>query len=189
MSTTAKLFVTDYASYNNGTQFQFGHWVELDNFSDAEEFMRYVVNHLAECDLQSPIEGTLREEPMFTDFEGFSDDIYSETMSTSNIQDIYNYMALGLEDYNDSQWLTLHNEYCDSNNCGSEYIYDFEASFIESCGSKMEVMRATLFGEVNWSHSYIKYDGYGNFETLSSIEEYLKKVGMKDTLIEYALSR
>lgn len=36
---TPKLFLTDYASYNNGTQFQFGHWVDLTDFSDATEFL------------------------------------------------------------------------------------------------------------------------------------------------------
>lgn len=33
-----KLFLTDYASYNEGKQFEFGHWVDLSQFSDADEF-------------------------------------------------------------------------------------------------------------------------------------------------------
>lgn len=36
-TTTAKIFLTDYASYNNGTQFEFGHWVELNDFNDEEK--------------------------------------------------------------------------------------------------------------------------------------------------------
>ena len=36
-TTTAKIFLTDYASYNNGTQFEFGHWVELNDFNDEDE--------------------------------------------------------------------------------------------------------------------------------------------------------
>ena len=30
---TQPKFLTDYASYNNGTQFEFGHWVNLEDFS------------------------------------------------------------------------------------------------------------------------------------------------------------
>jgi hypothetical protein len=36
--TAPQIFLTDYASYNNGTQFEFGHWVDLSEFSDADEF-------------------------------------------------------------------------------------------------------------------------------------------------------
>ena len=51
---TAKIFLTDYASYNNGTQFEFGHWVDLSDFSDADELMEYISDHLAEADKISP---------------------------------------------------------------------------------------------------------------------------------------
>ena len=42
---TPKIFLTDYASYNNGTQFEFGHWVDLSDFSDADEVMEYISDH------------------------------------------------------------------------------------------------------------------------------------------------
>ena len=68
----SKLFITDYASYNNGTQFEFGHWVDLTTFNDADEFMQYVSDHLKQADEDSPLLcETKREEPMYTDYEGF----------------------------------------------------------------------------------------------------------------------
>ena len=82
-----KLFLTDYASYNNGTQFQFGHWVDLDQFNDEDEFSEYITKHLAECDKKSPLGfGSIREEPMFTDFENFPRELYSESCSPSDLE-------------------------------------------------------------------------------------------------------
>jgi len=86
-ATTPQIFLTDYASYNNGTQFEFGHWVDLTNFSDADELNEYIVNHFAECDKISPLDSP-REEIMITDFEGFPEEFYSESMSFDNL---YNY--------------------------------------------------------------------------------------------------
>ena len=80
----AKIFLTDYASYNNGTQFEFGHWVELDQFNDVEELNEYISNHFEECDEESPLDSP-REEIMITDFEGFPSSFYSESMSFENL--------------------------------------------------------------------------------------------------------
>ncbi|AGO48557.1 anti-restriction protein [Cellulophaga phage phi18:3] len=78
-ATKGRIFLTDYASYNNGTQFEFGHWVELDQFSDAEELNEYILNHFQECDEKSPLDSP-REEIMITDFEDFPKAFYSESM-------------------------------------------------------------------------------------------------------------
>jgi hypothetical protein len=32
----AAIFLTDYASYNDGSQFEFGHWVKLNQFANAD---------------------------------------------------------------------------------------------------------------------------------------------------------
>ena len=190
MSTTtktiARLFVTDYASYNNGTQFQFGHWVNLSDFNDAEEFIEYITNHLAEADKTSPIEGTTREEIMFTDFEGFPKSLYHESMSITGIEKIFNYLALEVDSWDDSDWLTLHNEYCDSNR-SDDHIYSFDETFFDMFyyNKPMHSARAVLFGDVNWSHDYVQFNGYGNLETSNSVESLIDE----DTLIEYALNR
>lgn len=86
-TTTAKIFLTDYASYNNGTQFEFGHWVELSDFSDSDELNDYIKTHFEECDKKSPLDSP-REEVMITDYEGFPEQFYSESMS---FESLYNY--------------------------------------------------------------------------------------------------
>lgn len=80
----AKIFLTDYASYNNGTQFEFGHWVDLENFDSAEELSEYIQEHFEEADEKSPLDSP-REEIMITDFEGFPKDFYSESMQFDNL--------------------------------------------------------------------------------------------------------
>lgn len=94
MTDTAKLFLTDYASYNDGSQFEFGHWVDLDQFSDAQEFSDYISNHFAMCDAKSPLYSGKREETMFTDYEGFPAELYSESMSPSEMENLFTYLNL-----------------------------------------------------------------------------------------------
>ena len=83
----AKIFLTDYASYNNGTQFEFGHWLDLDQFGDSEELNNYITKHFKEADKKSPLDqyGSTREETMITDFEGFPESFYSECMDFDSL--------------------------------------------------------------------------------------------------------
>ena len=77
----AKIFLTDYGSYNDGTQFEFGHWVSLDKFADADQLNAYIAKHFKNADKKSPLGfGSIREEIMITDFEGFPAAFYDECM-------------------------------------------------------------------------------------------------------------
>ena len=82
-----KFFLTDYGSYNNGTQFEFGHWVDLNEFDDVEELNVYIKEHFEFADKKSPLDnfGSKREEVMITDYEGFPEHFYSECMSFENL--------------------------------------------------------------------------------------------------------
>ncbi|MEJ7644242.1 MAG: antirestriction protein ArdA [Chryseolinea sp.] len=115
----AKIFLTDYASYNNGTQFEFGHWVDLSQFSDVEEFNAYVSKHFVDADKKSPLgDGSTREEMMITDFEGFPRSLYSEC--GMNFEQLFEYINLDnhevmavaflLEQGNDFQYAMDHKE-------------------------------------------------------------------------------
>lgn len=88
LTTTPRIFLTDYASYNNGSQFEFGHWVDLTDFSDADELNEYIQNHFEEADEKSPLDSP-REEIMITDFEGFPKAFYSE--SSMNFDALFEY--------------------------------------------------------------------------------------------------
>jgi len=157
--------LTDYASYNNGTQFEFGHWVELSQFSDADELQEYISNHFAECDKKSPLDSP-REETMITDFEGFPEEFYSE--SGCNWEKIFKYIEIDWENKSDDEKISLWNEYC-SEQCNEDEIYVFDDEFFEIFfnNKPMEAARAASFGEVNWSDEYISFNGYGNLKSLS----------------------
>ena len=171
METSAKIFLTDYASYNNGTQFEFGHWVDLSDFSDADELNEYITNHFEECDEKSPLPcGSKREETMVTDYEGFPEEFYSE--SGCDFEKIFKYIELDFENKTDSEKIGLWNEYCSENNIDDE-IHSFEDDFFEtffSGSESMEMFRLGCFSQINWSDEYIKFNGYGNLESLSEYE-------------------
>ena len=90
------LFLTDYASYNEGKQFQFGHWVDLTEFSDSSDFLEYIQNHFKECDKVSPLDSP-REEIMFTDYEDLPERLYSESLSVNELDTLF--MYINLKDY------------------------------------------------------------------------------------------
>jgi len=167
-TSTAQVFLTDYASYNNGTQFEFGHWVELSQFSDADELQGYISNHFAECDKKSPLDSP-REETMITDFEGFPEEFYSE--SGCNWEKIFKYIEIDWENKSDDEKISLWNEYC-SEQSNEDEIYVFDDEFFEMFFSNkpMEAARAASFGEVNWSDDYISFNGYGNLKSLNEHE-------------------
>lgn len=94
-----RLFLTDYASYNNGTQFEFGHWVDLEQFDAADEFMEYIKEHFEEADKKSPLPCfSKREEIMFTDYEGMPKELYSESMSFKEMEQIFQLKELDDDD-------------------------------------------------------------------------------------------
>lgn len=111
MKTTPKVFLTDYASYNNGSQFEFGHWVELEDFSDEDELQEYITNHFKECDKSSPLDnyGSIREEAMFTDFEGFPREFYGE--SSINFADLFLWMNAEEDEKRAAQYLFENGNY------------------------------------------------------------------------------
>jgi hypothetical protein len=127
---TPRLFLTDYASYNEGKQFEFGHWVDLDDFADADEFSDYITEHLAACDKKSPLGfGSIREEPMFTDFENFPRELYSESCNPSDLEALFEYLNLDDDDKTKIQVLMAVHGYgikeaiSDADNC---YIREFD---------------------------------------------------------------
>jgi hypothetical protein len=169
----ARIFLTDYASYNEGTQFEFGHWVDLSQFSDASELMEYISNHFAEADKKSPLPyGATREEIMITDFEGFPRDMYSESMGEDDFEKVYKYIELSEEYDFDSieDKIRLHNEYCSENDYMDDYIYENDEDFLnEHFSSPDKAVRAAIYGDYRYMDNYVVFNGYANLE---SFDEY-----------------
>lgn len=187
-----KLFLTDYASYNEGRQFEFGHWINLLDYSDAEELMDYITEHFKEADKKSPLLcGSRREEIMFTDYEYLPECLYDESLSIDELQkiyDLYDFMSDNnldsLENEGDNL-VSLWNEYCSENNIDN-YIYEFNQYQLETMigNNVMDAFRAGCFAEINWGDDYLKYDGYGNILSISDPSYEIDETLLIDWIIE-----
>ena len=60
---------------------------------------------------------------------------------------------------------------CAYEGCDDE-VYDFDEEFFNVFFSQnpMEAARATCFGDVTWCDPYIKFDGYGNLQSMNEYD-------------------
>jgi len=189
-NTEAKIFLTDYASYNNGTQFEFGHWVDLKQFSDAEDLTGYISNHFEEADKISFL-GSPREEIMITDFEGFPEALYSESMSTKDFEMIYSLLEFikdnGMESLENEEdnLLWLWNEYCSENN-PDDQIFNFDDDALQMMfgDDPMKAFQAGVNAQINWSDDYLKFNGYGNIESVRDPSHEIDETVLIDWILD-----
>lgn len=75
-----------------------------------------------------------------------------------------------LQDMSIDELVSRFNEYCQEVGYYDNMIYDFTENFFEdNFSSAYEASRATYFGKIsNWTDEYIKFNGYGNLESMSS---------------------
>lgn len=180
VATESKVFVTDYASYNEGSQFEFGHWVDLNDFTDEDDLMDYIKEHFQKADKIRPLDSP-REEIMITDYEGFPSALYSESMDRDDFKKVYNLIEY-MDDNNletfeneDDNLLDVWNEYCREVNNGDE-IYDFDDGFMEFelPSNSREAFTLGLYSKVNLSDDYIFYNGYGNLESTDDPSKHIE---------------
>lgn len=159
----ARIFLTDYASYNNGTQFEFGHWVDLDQFSGASELMEYISSHFEEADEKSPIdEFTTREEIMITDFEGFPKEFYSECMDFESLYEFFEAVENCYLDYEVIEAYASYGAY-DIENVAEFFEkmeeayqgqYNSDAKFAEAFAEEI----GAVDQNASWPNSYIDWE-------------------------------
>lgn len=162
--TTARIFLTDYASYNNGTQFKHGHWVDLDQFNDADELGQYIADHFNEVGISDP-------EPMFTDFEGFPKKFYSE--SGMDFEALYEYLGI-LNDCHNPEALALYvdagydaEDFEDAYQGEFNSDEDFAQNMAEECGYMDKAPPSWPFNCIDWEwaarelmHDYFEVSGH-----------------------------
>lgn len=71
-----------------------------------------------------------------------------------------------------SDRFTMYNEYCYEYCNGDNVIYYFDNDFFSMAFlSPMEAARATFFGNIqSWNDEFIKFNAYGNLESLSEYD-------------------
>ena len=163
--TEARIFITDYASYNEGSQFKYGHWVDLDQFSDVDELNEYLQKHFQKSGINDP-------EMMVTDFEGFPKKFYSESYSSSLMGELFEYfetlencdnpeaMAAFIENGNDPK--DFEDAYAGEFASDEDFVQDMA----EQCGSIKEDA-AWPYTCIDWEYAarelmydYFEVDGF-----------------------------
>lgn len=89
-------------------------------------------------------------------------------------------MAMTLEQFKEkfgelsfNQQIAIYNEYQLEHNNADDMLYDFDEEFFDMAfegKNPMEVARATYFGKINWNDEYIRFNGYGNLESVSEFD-------------------
>lgn len=70
--------------------------------------------------------------------------------------------------------IAIYNEYCLEHGDNDKMLYDFDEEFFEMAfegKEPMEICRATFFGHItSWNDEYIRFNAYGNLESLSEYD-------------------
>jgi hypothetical protein len=74
-----------------------------------------------------------------------------------------------INDMTESDLICLNAEYCDACNYVDHDIYNNDEQFFEDhfSGNIMEVVRAISYGDYDYHHDYVIFNGYGNLESFS----------------------
>ena len=79
-----------------------------------------------------------------------------------------------INEFNESQLIELNNIYCQSAGYYDNEIYnndeDFFSTFYPNPGDGLKVAQAIHFGDYNYSHEFVTFNGYGNLESIACFE-------------------
>jgi hypothetical protein len=71
----------------------------------------------------------------------------------------------------ENELVYINNTYAQSCNMHDSEIYgndeDFFATFYPNVGDGLRVAQAVFYGDYNYSHDFVKFNGYGNLESIS----------------------
>ena len=86
------------------------------------------------------------------------------TTTIQQITDIIN-------DMNEAELIQLNNEYCEAVNYYDNEIYENDEYFFNAHfeGNPMAAVRAANYGNYNYTHSWVIFNGYGNLETFDTM--------------------
>lgn len=67
-----------------------------------------------------------------------------------------------------TELVILNNLYCESINAPDSEIFSNDEEFFNMFfdGKAFEVARSTFYGNYNFSHAWVRFNGYGNLETI-----------------------
>lgn len=76
-----------------------------------------------------------------------------------------------INSFDSDQLVQLNNTYCDNVNYPDDQIYSNDANFFADYFSDMmEAVRAVSYGDYNYTHNWVKINGYGNLDTMDQVD-------------------
>jgi hypothetical protein len=83
-----------------------------------------------------------------------------------NNEKLINLVLSEINEMSESNLIDLNNTYCESCNMSDNLIYSNDEEFFEMLNwSGLRVAQATFYGEYNYSHDWVTFNGYGNFQS------------------------
>ena len=71
-----------------------------------------------------------------------------------------------INNMSEAELVQLNNVYCESINDYDSIVYSNDEEFFELINfSGLRVAQATFYGDYNYSHNWVTFDGYGNFKS------------------------
>lgn len=121
--------------------------------TNEEEVEKYIERYVADIDYTEDLS-------VYHDY--MEDEDEDGEMAFERFKDKY-------YDLSTSEKISMYNDWCAES--GYESIEYFDENFFDNFFSdKMEVCRATAYGEVNFSDEYIRLNAYGNLESFGESE-------------------
>jgi hypothetical protein len=80
-----------------------------------------------------------------------------------------------LNDLDNNELVSLHNELCEANNDPDNEIFDNGEDFFNTFfdGKVIEAVRAASNGDYNYNHNFVKFNGYGNLESFDYCDDHI----------------
>lgn len=75
-----------------------------------------------------------------------------------------------INDLSSEQLIELNNTYCRENNIEGEIYENDDDLLNEHFSSISDAVRAAIYGDYNYSHDYVRFNGYANRESLTSVD-------------------
>lgn len=67
---------------------------------------------------------------------------------------------------NENELVELNNRYCDVMNYSDDTVFSNDEDFFNMFGwDGLTVAQKTFYGDYNYSHDWVTFDGYGNFKS------------------------
>ena len=94
-------------------------------------------------------------------------------------------LSIEIKELTETQMMNLHNQFCESAKSVYDMIFENEEEFLNTFFSNdlNGLVRAINFGNYEYMHDYVKFDGYENLETFEYVSSEIDEIEIAQDLI------